>query len=175
MIKIFKSAEDRILEEKIYEEVAQEIAEGKFKPGLWAKALAQTDGDEQQAKAAYIKLRFQSIIDLAAVEQAKADERWRQESARKAAQQKQEEQDAQKRKYKSGEQKAEEKLKKKAREQKAEEKLKKKGYLVKRHDRGHVCYYDVHYDDGRKSWFSGTKVRDFITLLDLEKFAEEAK
>ena len=100
MIKIFKSAEDRILEEKIYEEVAQEIAEGKLKAGLWAKALAQTDGDEQQAKSAYIKFRFQSIIDQAAVEQAKAEQRWRQESARRDAQQKQEEQDAQKRKYK---------------------------------------------------------------------------
>ena len=163
MIKIFKSAEDRILEEKIYEEVAQEIAEGKLKAGLWAKALAQTDGDEQQAKSAYIKLRFQSIIDQAAVEQAKADERWRQESARRDAQQKQEEQDAQKRKYK-------------AREQKAEEKLKKKGYLVKRYEAEvHAWMYDVHYDDGRKSWFFGTRVRDFITLPQLEQFADEAK
>ena len=33
-------------EERIYEMVAAEVARGQFKPGLKAKAIAETNGDE---------------------------------------------------------------------------------------------------------------------------------
>ena len=63
MFKLFNTAADRLREEQIYEAVALEISEGKLKPGLWTKALSQTNGNEKQAQSLYIKLRVQNIID----------------------------------------------------------------------------------------------------------------
>jgi hypothetical protein len=63
MVKLFKSAADRLLEEQIYEAVALEISKGKVKPGLWAKALSQTNGNEKLTQSVYIKLRVQNIKD----------------------------------------------------------------------------------------------------------------
>ena len=63
MVKLFKSAADRLLEEQIYEAVALEISQGKVKPGLWAKALSQTNGNEKLTQSVYIKLRVQNIRD----------------------------------------------------------------------------------------------------------------
>ena len=39
------------IEEAIYEMVAEEVARGEYKPGLHAKAIAETGGDEAKAKA----------------------------------------------------------------------------------------------------------------------------
>ena len=53
----------RLLEEQLYEQVVQEISQGQKRDGLWAKALSNSDGIEDKAKALYIKYRVQSIKD----------------------------------------------------------------------------------------------------------------
>ena len=55
------SAKARLLEEKVYEQVVQELAQGFRRDGLWAKAMAEGNGSEERAKSIYIKLRVQSI------------------------------------------------------------------------------------------------------------------
>ena len=49
------------IEEAIYEMVAEEVARGEYKPGLQAKAIAETGGDEAKAKAHYLALRAHQI------------------------------------------------------------------------------------------------------------------
>jgi hypothetical protein len=44
-----------------YKQVEQEIKEGKFQEGLTTRAIAETDGDENKARALYIKLRIESL------------------------------------------------------------------------------------------------------------------
>ncbi len=53
----------RILEESLYEQVVVELSQGQRRDGLWAKALAYSDGEEVKAKSLYIKYRVQSLID----------------------------------------------------------------------------------------------------------------
>lgn len=36
------------------------------RPGVWARAFSETDGDEPKAKAAYLKVRVQQLIDASA-------------------------------------------------------------------------------------------------------------
>ena len=67
-------AKARLIEESLYLQVAEELAAGHRRDGLWAKAIVNTDGDEQKAKALYIKYRVQSILDEAAVEAEKEAE-----------------------------------------------------------------------------------------------------
>lgn len=50
-------------EEAIYERVAQEIESSNLRQGVWAKIISETDGDEKIAKARYIKVRSQELID----------------------------------------------------------------------------------------------------------------
>ena len=57
------SAKSRLFEERIYELVSKEIESGQKRAGLWAKALATSDGSEERAKSKYIKLRVQSMKD----------------------------------------------------------------------------------------------------------------
>lgn len=49
-------------DEPFYEEVAKEIESDTMKPGLWTKAFAEADGDDNQAKAIYIRLRVAQLI-----------------------------------------------------------------------------------------------------------------
>jgi len=77
-------------EERVYEMVAAEIARGEYKPGLQAKAIAETDGDEAKAKARYLLLRaFQIVKELEQhAEQAaqrEAERLQREREARQAA------------------------------------------------------------------------------------------
>jgi hypothetical protein len=51
------------MEEKLYEQVLIEMDNGDIRTGLWAKALANSDGSEEKAKGRYIKYRVQSIKD----------------------------------------------------------------------------------------------------------------
>lgn len=44
-------------EEDMYATALSEIELGQTRPGLWAKAYAESDGDEAKSKALYIKLR----------------------------------------------------------------------------------------------------------------------
>lgn len=61
---------DRLLEEKLYEQVLREIESGIRRDGLWAKALQNSCGNEQEAKALYIKYRVRSIKDEAEISEA---------------------------------------------------------------------------------------------------------
>lgn len=58
-----KDAAARLAEEALYEQVASEISAGVRRDGLWAKAIAECGGSQENARATYIKLRVQSIID----------------------------------------------------------------------------------------------------------------
>gem|GEM_PF-6397371 len=58
-----KRSVERIIDEKFYEEVALEIDSGVIKPGLWAKATANSDGKETKIKALYIQYRVQALVD----------------------------------------------------------------------------------------------------------------
>ena len=50
-------------EEQIYADVSKETEPDKRKEGIWAKALIQSDGDEQKTKIAYMKLRVETLIN----------------------------------------------------------------------------------------------------------------
>jgi hypothetical protein len=79
---VFKSSRsekstERLIEEKIYAQVVNELSQGQKRDGLWGKALADSDGVEDKAKSLYIKYRVQSIIDemvVAQEEQTKNNE-----------------------------------------------------------------------------------------------------
>jgi len=62
-------ANQRMIEEALYEQVAKEIENGIKRSGLWAKAIATSEGNESKAKALYIGYRVQSLIDEALLEQ----------------------------------------------------------------------------------------------------------
>ncbi|WP_270175183.1 hypothetical protein [Diaphorobacter sp. ED-3] len=65
-----KDAAKRLTEEALYEQVASEISSGVRREGLWAKALVQAHGSPEIARAAYIKLRVQSLIDEAELQES---------------------------------------------------------------------------------------------------------
>lgn len=70
-----KVALDRLKEEKIYEFVLKEFEQGVRREGLWAKAIAKSDGNESKVKSLYIEYRAQSVIDESDVyEKLLADE-----------------------------------------------------------------------------------------------------
>jgi hypothetical protein len=50
--------------EHLYTKVINEISMHGFIPGLWAKSFAETGGDEQAAKAMYLRLRADQILIL---------------------------------------------------------------------------------------------------------------
>jgi len=45
-----------------YDEVAKEMQENRMVQGVWARAFAEADGDENRAKAIYIKLRIAQLM-----------------------------------------------------------------------------------------------------------------
>ena len=49
--------------EAIYNEIAVEIENGKQHKGLWTQALEKSEFNEDKARATYLRLRYQSIID----------------------------------------------------------------------------------------------------------------
>lgn len=61
----FKSSKRRLIknlqEEQIFEIIANEIYNNEIRPGLWAKAYAETGGDDKRTQARYIKLRAAQI------------------------------------------------------------------------------------------------------------------
>ena len=56
-------AANRLNEEVLYEMAYMELSNGEARPGLYAKALAEAEGDEKKAKAIYLSLRVQSMQD----------------------------------------------------------------------------------------------------------------
>ena len=92
-----KLAAQKLAEEHLYELAAEEIAANNIRPGLWAQAIAESDGDDAKAKARYIKLRVETMkaeADLqdhasenaykAEAEMRKREEELRREKARDA-------------------------------------------------------------------------------------------
>ena len=61
-----ENTDTRQNEEALYEIVAAEMAVRKIKKGLWAKAYAQCEGDQNRTRALYVKLRVQALKDEAA-------------------------------------------------------------------------------------------------------------
>jgi len=57
------SVDGRRLEEILYAAALQEVSNRDVKPGLWARAVADSAGDDARAQAAYLKLRVQSMKD----------------------------------------------------------------------------------------------------------------
>ena len=66
-------AAKRLMEEQLYEVVADEIKNRQIREGLMAKALAETAGNMEQAQALYIQYRVQSIIDESNLAKAEAE------------------------------------------------------------------------------------------------------
>jgi DNA recombination-dependent growth factor C len=62
-----RKSKKRIIEERIYEMVAEELQCGEKRIGLWTKALGQAEGDHAKAEGIYINLRAESMIDEAKV------------------------------------------------------------------------------------------------------------
>jgi hypothetical protein len=67
-----KVAEHRLNEEKIYAAVLNEMQQGIRREGLWAKAIAKSEGNENKAKSFYLEYRAQSLADELQEEQNKA-------------------------------------------------------------------------------------------------------
>ena len=61
------TAIDRLSEERLYEQVAQELKAGKKREGIWVKAMAKSGGDLNKAEALYIEYRVQSLSDEAQI------------------------------------------------------------------------------------------------------------
>lgn len=70
---------NNLQDEKYYEVTATEIASGNVRPGLWAKALSESSGNEAKTQARYIQLRVgqlktehgainEFVRDIAAIE-----------------------------------------------------------------------------------------------------------
>ena len=58
-----QAATNRVQEAALYEVVANELEQGVGDKGIWAKSLAECDGNEARAKARYLKLRVQALQD----------------------------------------------------------------------------------------------------------------
>jgi hypothetical protein len=56
-------SESRLEEELIYKHILMEMESGVIREGLYAKALANSPGDEDKAKSLYMKYRVRSIKD----------------------------------------------------------------------------------------------------------------
>lgn len=64
------SAKSRLVDERLYELVMDELESGKIRRGVWAKALAKSNGSESQAQSKYLELRVESLKDEAHVVQS---------------------------------------------------------------------------------------------------------
>lgn len=81
-----KLAAQKLAEEHLYELAAEEIAANSIRPGLWAKAIAEADGDDAKAKARYIKLRVETMKAEAELNSFAEEEAARTAEATRAAQ-----------------------------------------------------------------------------------------
>jgi hypothetical protein len=74
---------DELTEENHWATAMNELESGQRRTGVWAKAFAESDGDEIQTKVAYLKARVQQLTEFQK-EQFKQQEVHRQELATKA-------------------------------------------------------------------------------------------
>ena len=75
----------KVSEEDMYAAALAELQSGTTRPGLWAKAFADSEGDENKSKALYIKLRVQQEIERIQQDQKAADALAAEPARRKAA------------------------------------------------------------------------------------------
>jgi hypothetical protein len=61
--KELSDIEKRVLEEKLYEQVALDIKNGKKREGLYMKALVDANGSKEMADIIYIKYAVQALKD----------------------------------------------------------------------------------------------------------------
>ena len=52
----------------------EELSQGTIRQGLWGQALAESDGDEDSARAKYLVVRVQSMMDEEEIRQFSKDE-----------------------------------------------------------------------------------------------------
>ena len=71
-----QSALNRAQEERLFAFVLEELENSQIKPGLYAQALVEAEGNDQKARAAYIKLRVQALKDEFTIQQI-VDEAYR--------------------------------------------------------------------------------------------------
>lgn len=50
------------IEDRLYEQIAQEIETNAVDKGIWTKAFAQSGGDDKLTRVAYIKARFEKLM-----------------------------------------------------------------------------------------------------------------
>lgn len=62
-MKIFKTSEERLAEDWVYEKVAEEIERNDLRKGLWLKASSEAMGDDKRARAIYVRLRVRQYVD----------------------------------------------------------------------------------------------------------------
>ena len=72
MIEKFTSTskERRAREEAFYELALQEVISGNIRPGLWAKAMATSNGSDEAVRGQYLKLRVLSMLDEFSTQEA---------------------------------------------------------------------------------------------------------
>ena len=70
---MLNSAKSRLVEERLYEMVMDELESGNIRKGIWAKAVAKSNGNDSQAKSKYLELRVESLKDEAQVIQSIID------------------------------------------------------------------------------------------------------
>lgn len=58
-----RNSKKRIIEEWVYEQVADELDAGEMRKGLWTKARGLSEGDSNKCESIYIQLRAESIVD----------------------------------------------------------------------------------------------------------------
>jgi len=62
----------RGIDEAAYAKVMAELQQSGPIPGLWAKAIAETDGDERASKALYLRLHVAQVLKQERMEAARA-------------------------------------------------------------------------------------------------------
>lgn len=70
------------MDEEYFEIAAKEVATRVMRPGLFAKAFSESDGDEKRALALYIKYRAKELSDEFAQSKRASDKRCREEANR---------------------------------------------------------------------------------------------
>ena len=82
-----KLAASKLAEEQLSAQAAEEVASGQIRDRLWAKAIAETGGDDAVGKDHYQKLRLEvikaeaEVTDFAMNEAAKASEQREKQAA----------------------------------------------------------------------------------------------
>lgn len=51
-------------EDRLYEQIAQEMETNTVDKGLWTKAYAQAGGDDRHTRVLYIKMRFARLLAM---------------------------------------------------------------------------------------------------------------